>query len=100
MIAALIGSAWPFLVAGGGALIAIVATIFARKSVQTSRAQVAAAQSDAKAQVTTEQVAESQANATAAQAGGAAVKTRIDVENAVAAKPAGEVKNELDSWTR
>jgi hypothetical protein len=100
MIATIIGAIWPYLLAGAGLLAGVVATMFARKTTQTAKAQVSAAQAGATAEVRTEQVAEAQANSTAAQAGATAVQARTDTDTTVAAKPAGEVKNELDAWTK
>lgn len=100
MIATLIGAIWPYLLTGAGLLAGVVATMFAHKTTQAAKAQVSAAKSDAVAQVRTEQVVEAQANATAAQAGAAATQARTDVDNTVAAKPASEVKDELQNWTK
>lgn len=100
MIATLIASFWPYILAGGGVVVALVAAWGTKKTTQTAKAQVSAAQSDAKAQVSTEQVAEAQANTTAAQAGAAANQTATAVQNDVAAQSPVEVKNELDAWTK
>lgn len=100
MIATIIGAIWPYLLAGAGLLAGVVATMFARKTTQAAKAQVTAAKSDAVAQVRTEQVAEAQANTTAAQSGAAATQTRTAVDNTVAAQPASEVKDELQNWTK
>jgi hypothetical protein len=90
----------PYIVAALGVLGGIVATMFARKTTQTANAQAAAAKSDAVAQVRTERVAEAQANADAQKAGSDAAAARTAVDNAVAAKPADEVRNDLQNWTR
>lgn len=100
MIATLIGVIWPYLLAAGGVIVGAVVAWGGVKTAQTAKAKAAAAKSDAVAQVRTEQVVEAQANTTAAQAGAVATQARTDVDNTVAAKPAAEVKNELDAWTK
>lgn len=96
----LLASVWPYLLAALSIVGGLTAALFARKTVQTAKAQVSAAQSDAVAQVKTAQTSEAQANEAAAQTGAAAVAARTEIENAVAAKPATEVRNELQDWTK
>lgn len=90
----------PYLLGALGLIGGAFGIVWGRKSSQTAKAQVSAAQAGATAEVQTEQTAEAQANAAAAQTGAAAVAARTDADNAVAAKPADEVRNELENWTR
>lgn len=97
---AILAATWPYILAAFGALAGLLGVAWGRKTTQTATAQVAAAKSDAAAQVSGQQAAEAQANETAAQTGAAAVQARTDIDNAVAAKPADEVRNELSNWTK
>lgn len=97
---ALIAPFLPYILAALGLLGGVFGVAWGRKTATTANAQASAAKSDAVAQVRTEQVAEAQANQAAAQTGAAAVAARTEVDNAVAAQPAAEVKNELQAWTR
>lgn len=97
---ALIASFWPYIFGALGAIAAVIATLFAHKTVQTAQAQAEAAKAQAGQQVAVQQTAEAQANADAQKAGSDAVAERSAIDNAVAAKPADEVRNELQNWTR
>jgi xanthosine utilization system XapX-like protein len=90
----------PYIVGLCGVLLGLFGVAWGHKTTQTAKAQVSAAQAGAVAQVQTEQSAEAQANQAAAQTGAAAVAARAEIDNAVAAKPADEVRNELENWTR
>lgn len=90
----------PYILAALGLVGGAFGIAWGRKSTTTAKAQTAAAQSDAVAQVRTEQTAEAQANAAAAQTGAAAVAARTEIDNTVTAKPADEVRNDLQNWTR
>jgi hypothetical protein len=92
-------------------VLAALAGVFALLTHANSKAKVAAADqkvaeartSAAQAQTQTAEVrdAEAQANASAAQAGAQAVKERANVENDVAALPAGSAADQLrDEWSR
>jgi hypothetical protein len=97
---ALIAPFLPYIVAALGLLASAFGIAWGRKTAQTAKAQADAAKSDAVAQVRTQQVAEAQANADAQKAGSDAAAARTAVDNAVAAKPADEVRNDLKNWTR
>lgn len=97
---ALITPFLPYIIAGFGALAGLLGLAWGRKTAQTAQAQADTAKAQAAAQVSVEQTAEAQANQAAAQTGAAAVTARTEVDNTVAAKPADEVRNELQSWTR
>jgi hypothetical protein len=90
----------PYILAALGVIGGFIGVAWGNKTAKTAQAQVSAAQSDAVAQVSTERTAEAQANQAAAQTGAAAAAARTAVDNAVAAKPADEVRNELQNWTR
>jgi hypothetical protein len=74
--------------------------LFRHQQAKTATAQADAAKAQAGQQVAVQQVAEAQANADAQKAGSDAAAARTAVDNAVAAKPADEVRNELQNWTR
>lgn len=97
---ALITPFLPYLLGALGLIGGLLGVAWGHKSTQTAKAQVSAAQSDAMAQVKTEQTAEAQANADAQKAGSDAATARTAIDNAVAAKPTDEVRNELQNWTR
>lgn len=97
---ALIAPFLPYILAALGVIGGVFGVAWGRKTSQTSAAKVAAAKSDATAQIATQQAAEAEANQTAAQSGAAAVQTRTEIDNTVAAKPADEVRNELQDWTK
>jgi hypothetical protein len=101
---ALLGSIWPFLLAGGGILFGLFAHLSAKSTKAAADQKVAEAQTVvAQAQTQTAQVhdAAAQANATAAQAGAQALKERENVETAIASQPAGDAaKQLLNGWTR
>lgn len=90
----------PYILAALGVIGGVFGVAWGRKTAQTATAQTDTAKAQAVAQVSTEQTAEAQANEAAAQTGAAAVAARTAVDNAVAAQPAAEVKNELQTWTR
>jgi type II secretory pathway pseudopilin PulG len=71
-----------------------------RKTAQTAKAQATAAEATAQVHEAQAQTAEAQANQAAAQTGAAAVAARTEIDNAIAAKPADEVRNDLKNWTR
>jgi hypothetical protein len=100
----LLGSIWPFLLAGGGVLFGVFAHLSAKSTVAAAGQKVAEAQTVvAQAQTQTEQVrdAAAQANVTAAQAGAQALKERENVETTIAAQPVGDAaKQLLNGWTR
>ena len=99
-MAAILAPFLPYILAALGLIGGAFGIAWGRKTSQTAKAQADAAKSDAVAQVRTEQVAETQANADAQKAGSDAAKARTDIDNDVAAKPAAEVRNELQNWTR
>jgi hypothetical protein len=91
----------PYIIGAVGAICALIATLFARKTIQTATAQADAAKAQAGQQVAVQQVAETQANADAQKAGSDAAAARTDIDNTLAAKPTDEVRNELlQDWTR
>jgi hypothetical protein len=101
---ALLGSIWPFLVAGVGILFGVFAHLSAKSTKaaaeqKTAEAQTVAAQ--AQTQAAQVQDAAAQANATAAQAGAVALKERENVETPIASQPSGDAaKQLLNDWTR
>jgi hypothetical protein len=97
---ALIAPFFPYVIGGFGLLAGVIATLFARKSVQTAKAQATAVAAAAQVHEAQAQTAEAQANQAAAQTGAAAVQARTEIDNTVAAKPTDEVRNDLQSWTR
>lgn len=97
---ALLAPFLPYILAALGVVGGAFGIAWGRKTSQTSAAQADAAKAQASAQVSIEQTAEAQANAAAAQTGATAVQARTDIDTAVAAKPAAEVKDELSAWTR
>lgn len=99
-MAALLAPFLPYIIAALGIAGGLVATVFAHKTVQTTKAQAGQAKAEAAQQVSAQQIAETQANADAQKAGSDAAKARTDIDNDVAAKPAEEVHNELQNWTR
>lgn len=74
--------------------------LFRHQQAKTATAQANEAKAQAGQQIAAQQVAETQANADAQKAGSDAAKARTDIDNDVAAKPANEVKSELQNWTR
>jgi hypothetical protein len=108
MLTALFSSAWPVIVAAVVALGGIVFGFVKSKSADAKVAQAGqkaaeAQTSAAQAQTKTAEVrdAEAQANAAAAQQGAVAQKERTDVENDVAALPAGSAADQLrNEWSR
>lgn len=96
----IIAAVWPYILGGLGVLAGVLGVAWGRKTTQTAKAQVDTAKAQAGQQVAVQQAAEAEANQTAAQAGADAVQSRTDIDNAVAAKPADEVRNELQSWTK
>ncbi|MFP4889312.1 hypothetical protein [Paraburkholderia sp. EG304] len=94
----------PWLIAGLAAVFAALSHMNAKSKVAAAGQKVAEAQtSAAQAQAQTAEVrdAEAQANAAAAQQGAAAQKERANVENDVAALPAGSAAHQLrDEWSR
>jgi cysteinyl-tRNA synthetase len=97
---ALIAPLFPYIIGGLGLLAGVIATLFARKTSQTAKAQATAVAATAQVQEAQAQSAEAQANQAAAQTGAAAVQTRTEIDNTIAAKPADEVRNALQNWTR
>ncbi|WP_244119057.1 hypothetical protein [Burkholderia gladioli] len=97
-----------FIAAHAGTLLGLLAgavgVIFGLFRHQQAKATTAAADqkvAEAQTQVAQQQTADAQANATAAQAGGDAAAARTQIDSDVAAKPAQEVKDELQNdWTR
>lgn len=96
----LIGPFLPYILGALGVIGGVIATLFARKTVQTATAQADAAKAQAGQQVAAQQIAETQANADAQKAGSDAAAARTEIDNTVAAKPTDEVRNELQDWTR
>jgi hypothetical protein len=74
--------------------------LFRHQQAKVVTAQANAVKAQAGQQVAVQQVAEAQANADAQKAGSDAAAARTAVDNAVAAKPADEARNELQNWTR
>lgn len=97
---AIIASIWPYLLSGAVALGGVVFGMFRHQQAKTATAQADAAKAQAGQQVAAQQVAETQANADAQKAGSDAAAARTDIDNAVAAQPTDEVRNELQDWTR
>ncbi len=90
----------PYILAALGLIGGAFGIAWGRKSAQTASAQVDAAKAQASQQVAVQQVAEAQANAAAQKAGSDAAAARTQIDNAVAAQPTDEVRNELQDWTR
>jgi hypothetical protein len=103
-ILGILGSAWPFLLAGGAALFALFTHLNATSKIAVAGQQVAQAQAtvaQAQTQVAQTNDAVAQANATAAQAGAESLKEKVNVTNDVAALPPGAAADELrDGWTK
>lgn len=103
-ILSLLGSAWPYLLAGGSVLFALFTHLNGKAKVAAAGQQVAQAQASvAQAQTTIAQTndAAAQANATAAQAGADSIKEKTDATNAVASMPAGAAADELrNDWSK
>lgn len=97
---ALIAPFIPYILAALGVIGGVFGIAWGHKTETTAKAQAETAKAQAVAQVSTEQTAEAQANQAAAQTGAAAVAARTEIDNAVAAKPADEVRNDLQNWTR
>jgi uncharacterized protein YpuA (DUF1002 family) len=97
---AILASIWPYLASGTVALAGVVFGMFRSQQAKAATAQADAAKAQAGQQVADQQVAETQANADAQKAGSDAAAARTDIDNAVAAKPADEVRNDLQNWTR
>lgn len=88
---------WPFLLAAGG----LIFGFLRHKQAQTEKAQAGKLVADEQAKTAAIKQSEAEANATAARAGAAAVKERTNVENEIAAGPAGESAERLRSdWSR
>jgi len=86
----LILKAWPYLLAAGGAVLAIIF----KQSAEKTKAQ-------AKQEVAEVKKQDAEKQAAAAQSGATAVKERTDVENTIAAAPAGDSAAKLrDAWSR
>lgn len=100
----LLGSIWPFLLAGGGILFGFVAHLSAKSTKAAADQKVAEAQTvvaQAQTQVAQVHDAAAQANTAAAQAGAQALKERENVESTIAAQPVGAAAQQLrDGWTR
>lgn len=96
----ILATVWPYILAGLGVLAGLLGVAWGRKTTQTAQAQATAAKAQAAQQVAVQQIAEAEANQTAAQAGAVAAQSRNDIDNAVAAKSADEVRNELQNWTK
>ncbi len=88
--------AGPWLLAAAGVLFGL----FRHQQARVATAQASEVKAQAGQQVAAQQVAETQANADAQKAGSDAAAARTDVDNAIAAKPTDEVRNELQDWTR
>lgn len=97
---AILAAIWPYLLSGAVALGGIVFGMFRVQQAKTSTAQADAIKAQAGQQIAAQQIAETQANADAQKAGSDSAAGRTDIDNAVAAKPADEVRNDLQNWTR
>ncbi|PQV51875.1 hypothetical protein [Paraburkholderia sp. BL21I4N1] len=97
---ALLAPFLPYILAALGIIGGAFGIAWGRKTTQTAAAQADAAKAQAGQQVAVQQTAEAQANADAQKAAGDAAAERTAIDNAVAAKPADEVRNELSNWTR
>jgi hypothetical protein len=102
---ALLGSIWPFLLAGGGILFGLFSHLSAKSTAAVANQKVAEAQTvaaQAQTQAAQVQDAAAQSNATAAQAGAQALKERENVESTVASQPVGAAAKQLrdDGWSR
>jgi hypothetical protein len=96
-ILAVFGKAWPFLIAAVG----VIFGMFRHQQAKATSAD--AGRKVAEAQTVVAQVTASAAksNADAAQAGAAAIKERTNVENEIAAMPAGGAAERLrNDWSR
>lgn len=81
---------WPYILAAGGAILAI----FFKQNADKVKAKALQDVAEVKQQAAEKQTA-------AAQSGANAVKERTDVENNIAAAPAGDSASRLrDDWTR
>lgn len=100
----LLGSAWPYLLAGASLAFGVFTHLNSKAKVATAGQQVAQAQTtaaQAQTQIAEAHDAEAQANATAAQAGADSIKEKANVTNDVAALPIGAAASELRSdWTK
>lgn len=75
-------------------ILGAVAALFMRQQVKTAKAEAKQEVAEAHAKI-------DQGNTAAAQSGAAAVKERINVENDIAARPAGDSAQRLrDTWSR
>jgi hypothetical protein len=90
----------PYIVAALALIASALGIAWGRKTAQTAKAQSMAAAATAQVHEAQAQTAEAQANQAAAQTGAAAVAERTEIDNAIAAKPADEVRNDLKNWTR
>jgi len=94
----------PWVIAAMGALIGFARHQQAKTAAAQAQQKVAEAQAmveQAKTQMAEVLAGEAQANAAAARAGADASKERTNVENDVAALPAGSAADELrDDWSR
>lgn len=103
-ILGMLGSVWPYLLAGGAALFAVFTHLNAKSKVAAAGQQVAQAQAavaQAQTQVAQTNDAAAQANATVAQAGADSLKEKVNVTNDVAAMPDGAAAAELRSdWVK
>lgn len=97
---AIIASIWPYVISGLVALSGVVFGLFRHQQAKVATAQADAVKAQAGQQIAAQQVAETQANADAQKAGSDATAARVAIDNAVAAKPVDEVRNELQNWTR
>lgn len=100
----ILGSLWPFLLAGAGILFGVFGHLRAKSAEAVAGQKVAEAQTSAaraQTQIAEAHDVEAQANAVAAQAGADSVKEKVNVTNDVSAMPAGAAADELRSdWTR
>lgn len=96
----ILASIWPYILSGAVALGGVVFGMFRHQQAKVATAQADAVKAQAGQQVAVQQIAETQANADAQKAGSDAANARTDIDNDVAAKPAKEVRNELQNWTR
>ncbi|EJN09393.1 hypothetical protein [Herbaspirillum sp. YR522] len=86
----LILKVWPYLLAAGGAVLAIIF----KQSAEKTKAQ-------AKQEVAEVKKQDAEKQAAAAQSGAAAAKERTDVESTIAVAPAGDSAGKLrDNWSR
>jgi hypothetical protein len=96
----ILASIWPYLLSAAVALGGVVFGAFRHQQAKVATAEADAVKAQAGQQVAAQQVAETQANAEAQKAGSDAAAARTEIDNAVAAKPVDEVRNDLQNWTR